>query len=82
VRGDQVWGLGRFGTNIDGITSIEDSFPGDDFFPNISSLYLNDMADDANGNLKANSPVAPYEIFPYLFRFLLQFLMLELNRYD
>jgi hypothetical protein len=68
----------RFGAITDGITSIEESFIDDDFFPNINNLYINDMADDANPNLNANPNLTPtpYELFSYLFWFLLQFLML------
>jgi hypothetical protein len=90
VRGDQVFGE-RFCATTDGITSTDDSFPKEDFFPDISSLYINDMADanananananlnvNANANLNANAnpPAAPYAICFYLFQFLLQFLAL------
>jgi hypothetical protein len=83
VRGDQVFGE-RFCVTTDGITSTDDSFPDEDFFPDISSLYIDDMADNtgananANANLNANAnpPVAPYAIYSYLFQFLLQFLVL------
>jgi hypothetical protein len=73
----------------DGITSTDDSYPDEDFFPDISSLYIDDMADanananvnlnaNANANLNANvnPPAAPYAICSYLFQFLLQFLVL------
>jgi hypothetical protein len=87
VRGDQVFGE-RFCATTDGITSTDDSFPDEDFFPDISSLYINDIADDAgaNANLNANAnanlnanvnpPAAPYAICTHLFQFLLQFLVL------
>jgi hypothetical protein len=85
VRGDQVFGE-RFCATTDGITSTDDSFPDEDFFPDISSLYIDDMADDAganaNVNLNANAnanvdpPAAPYAIRTHLFQFLLQFLVL------
>jgi hypothetical protein len=89
VRGDQVFGE-RFCATTDGITSTDDSFPDEDFFPDISSLYINDMADDAganaNANLNANAnanlnanvnpPAAPYVICAHLFQFMLQFLVL------
>jgi hypothetical protein len=87
VRGDQVFGE-CFCATTDGITSTDDSFPDEDFFPDISALYIDDMADDtgananvnanANANLNANAnpPVAPYAIYSYLFQFLLQFLVL------
>jgi hypothetical protein len=58
VRGDQVFGE-RFYATTDSIMSTDDSFPDDDLFPDISSLYMDDMADDAsanaNGNLNANA---------------------------
>jgi hypothetical protein len=44
VRGHQVF-RERFCATTDGITSTDDSFPDEDFFPDISSLYINDMAD-------------------------------------
>jgi hypothetical protein len=85
VRGDQVFGE-RFCATTDGITSTDDSFPDEDFFADISALYIDDMADDAganananaNANLNANAnpPAAPYTICSYLFQFLLQFLVL------
>jgi hypothetical protein len=87
VRGDQVFGE-RFCATTDGITSTDDSFPEEDFFPKISGLYIDDMAEDAgaNANLNANAntnlnanvnpPAAPYAICSYLFQFLLQFLVL------
>jgi hypothetical protein len=81
VRGNQVFGV-RFCVTTDGITSTDDSFPDEDFFPNISSLYIDDMADDAganaNANLNANvnPPTTPYAICSYRFQFLLQFLVL------
>jgi hypothetical protein len=81
VRGDQVFG-GRFCATTDDITSTDDSFPDEDFFLDISALYIDDMADDtganANANLNANAnpPAAPYLISSYLFQFLLQFFVL------
>jgi hypothetical protein len=82
VRGDQVFGE-RFCATTDGITSTDDSFPDEDFFSDISGLYIDDMADDvganANANLNANTnlnanvnpPAAPYAICTCLFQFLL-----------
>jgi hypothetical protein len=83
VRGDQVFGE-RFCTTTDSITSTDDSFPDKDFFPDITSLYIDDMADDAgahaNANLNANTnvnpPAPPYAISTHFFQFLLQFLVL------
>jgi hypothetical protein len=78
VRGDQVFGE-RFCATTDGTTSTDDSFPDEDFFLDISVLYIDDMADDAgantnaNANLNANAnpPATPYAIYSYLFQFLL-----------
>jgi hypothetical protein len=80
VRSDQVFGE-RFCATTDGITSTDNSFPDEDFFPDISTLYIDDMADNAsanantntNANLNANAnpPTAPYAICCYLFQFLL-----------
>jgi hypothetical protein len=83
VRGDQVFGE-RFCATTDGITSTDDSFPDEDFFPDISSLYIDDMADNAganantnlNANANVNPPAAPYAICTHLFQFMLQFLVL------
>jgi hypothetical protein len=81
VSGDQVLGsaFARLLTN--------NSFPNEDFFSDISSLYIDDIADanananvnlnaNANANLNVNPPAAPYAICSYLFQFLLQFLVL------
>jgi hypothetical protein len=54
VRGDQVFGE-LFCATTDGITSTDDSFPDEDFFPDISALSINDMADDAGANANANA---------------------------
>jgi hypothetical protein len=85
VRGNHVFGE-RFCATTDGITSTDNSFPDEDFFPDISALYIDDMADNAgananananaNLNVNANPPAAPYAICSYLFQFLLQFLIL------
>jgi hypothetical protein len=94
VRGHQVFGA-RLCATSDGITSTDDSFPDEDFFPDISSLYIDDMADDANANANANTnanananlymnvnpPSAPYAICSYLFQFLLLFLVLAFRIY-
>uniref|UniRef100_A0ACD5WRZ8 Uncharacterized protein n=1 Tax=Avena sativa TaxID=4498 RepID=A0ACD5WRZ8_AVESA len=56
----------------DGITSTDYSFPDEDFFPDISSLYIDAMADDTgvnlNPNLNANPipPPAPYDAWDAL----------------
>jgi hypothetical protein len=84
VRGDQVFGE-RFYATTGGITSTDNSFPDEDFFPDICALYIDDMADvnantNANANLNANTnvnlnananpPAAPYAICSYLLQFL------------
>jgi hypothetical protein len=81
VRDDQIFGE-HFCVTTDSITSTDDSFPDEDFFPNISALYIDDMADDvgantnANANANTNPPAAPYVICFYLFQFPLQFFVL------
>jgi hypothetical protein len=87
VRGAQVFGE-RLCATIVSIMSTDDSFPDEDFFPDISSLYIDDMADDANANailnantnanlnVNANPPATTYTICSHLFQFLLQFLVL------
>jgi hypothetical protein len=76
MRGDQVFGE-HFCATTDGITSTDDSFPDEDFFPDISILYIDDMADDAGANVNANlnanvnPPAVPYAICSHLFQFLL-----------
>jgi hypothetical protein len=57
VRGDQVFEE-HFCVTTDSITSTDDSFPDEDFFLDISNLYINDMVDDnvgANANLNTNT---------------------------
>jgi hypothetical protein len=76
VRGDQVFGE-RFYVTTDGITSTDNFFPAEDFFPDISALYIDDMADDAGANANANAntnlnananpTAAPYAICTHLF---------------
>jgi hypothetical protein len=81
ARGDQVFGE-RFCATTDGITSTDDSFPDEDFFLDISALYIDDMADDAGANANANvnlnvnvnPPAASYAICSYLFQFCYSFL--------
>jgi hypothetical protein len=83
VRGNQVFGE-RFCATTDGITSTDDSFPDEEFFPDISGHYIDNMANDAgastntnlNANANVNPPAAPYAICTYLLQFLLQFLVL------
>jgi hypothetical protein len=88
VRGDQVFGE-HFCVTTDGITSTDNSFLDEDFFSNISNIYIDDIADadagantnlnanpNANLNVNPNPPAAPYAICSYLFQFWLQFLVL------
>jgi hypothetical protein len=74
--GDQVFGE-HFCATTDGIMSTDNTLSDEDFFPDISSLYIDDMADNAgananvNLNVNVNPPAAPYVICFYLFQFLL-----------
>jgi hypothetical protein len=44
----------------DGITLTNDSFPNEDFFLDISALYIDDKADNAGANVNADpSLMAP-----------------------
>jgi hypothetical protein len=61
VRGDQVF-REHFCTTTDAITSTDE-----DFFPDISVLYIDDMADNAGANANVNPPAAPYAICTHLF---------------
>uniref|UniRef100_A0ACD5T9F1 Uncharacterized protein n=1 Tax=Avena sativa TaxID=4498 RepID=A0ACD5T9F1_AVESA len=59
--GDQVFGE-RVCATTDDITSTDHSFPDEDFFPDISSLYIDAMADDTGVNLNPNlnaNPIPP-----------------------
>jgi hypothetical protein len=49
MRCDQFFGE-CFGATTNDIISIEDSFPDNDFFLDISRLYLNDMVEDTDVN--------------------------------
>ena len=66
-RGDQV-----FGERTRATTGIE-FFPNDDFFPDIGSLFIDDMGDNSNAN--ASAAAAPYDYLIFLFMILLQFLL-------
>ena len=43
------------GATTDSITDSDDSFPNDDFFPDIGNLFLDDMGDNVNANANANA---------------------------
>ena len=64
-RGDQV-----FGERTRATTGIE-FFPNNDFFPDIGSLFIDDMG-DVNG---AAAAAAPYVFLIFLFDMLLEFLL-------
>ena len=66
-RGDQV-----FGERTRATTGFE-FFPNDDFFPDIGSLFIDDMGDNSNAN--ALAAAAPYDYLFFLFTILLQFLL-------
>ena len=67
-RGDQV-----FGEHTRATTGIE-FFPNDDFFPDIGSLFIDDMGDNINANGSA-AAAAPYVFFIFLFDMLLELLL-------
>ena len=46
----------------------------DNFFPDLSNLFLNDMGDNLNANGAA--PVAPYVFLSFLFKILVEFMFL------
>ena len=46
-------------------TAGSHDFTDDDFFPDLSNLFLNDMGDNLNANGAA--PVAPYVFLSFLF---------------
>ena len=66
-RGDQV-----FGECTRATTGIE-FFPNDDFFPDIGSLFIDDMGDNINAN--ASAAAALYAFLIFLFHTLLEFLL-------
>ena len=70
-RGDQV-----FGERTRVTTGIE-FFPNDDFFPDIGSLFIDDMGDNVNANATASASAAAtlYDLLIFLFELLLQFLL-------
>ena len=57
---------------VEGTVGIE-FFPNDDFFPDIGSLFIDDMGDNSNAN--ASAAAAPYDYLIFLFTILLQFLL-------
>ena len=67
VRGDQVFGE-HFRATTDAIT--DDFFPDEDFFPDIGSLYIDDMADDvvttAAATAAATATAAAAAALPYV----------------
>ena len=55
------------GATTDSITDSDDSFPNDDFFPDIGNLFLDDMGDNVNTNANAdvntNAGTLMYDVF-------------------
>ena len=70
-RGDQV-----FGERTRATTGIE-FFPNDDFFPDIGSLFINDMGDNVNANASAAATL--YELLIFLFEIFLEFLLIVVS---
>ena len=67
-RGNQVFG------ERTRATAGSDDFADDDFFPDLSNLFLNDMGDNLNANGAA--PVAPYVFLSFLFEIMVEFMFL------
>ena len=55
-------------------TPASDDFTDDDFFPDLSNLFLNDMGDNLNAN--GAGPVAPYVFLSFLFEIVVEFIFL------
>ena len=70
-RGDQV-----FGEHTRATTGIE-FFPNDDFFPDIGSLFINDMCDNVNSNASAAATL--YELLIFLLEIFLEFLLIVVS---
>jgi hypothetical protein len=71
--GDKVFGE-RFCATTDFITDVDEFFPDDDFFPDISSLY--DDIGDNTGNANGSSSTVPYVLLILLVEIMMQFLAL------
>ena len=57
-----------------GERTLANDFTDDDFFPNLSNLFRNDMGDNLNANGAA--PVAPYVFLSFLFEITVEFMFL------
>ena len=68
-RGDQV-----FGERTRATTGFE-FFPNDDFFPDITNLFIDNMGDDM-GNSSGATAAAPYVFLIFLYEVLLEFLLI------
>ena len=55
-------------------TAGSHDFTDDVFFPNLGTLFLNDMGDNLNANGAA--PVAPYVFLSFLFAIVVEFMFL------
>ena len=66
-RGDQVFG------ERNRATADSDYFPNDEFFPDISGLFIDDMGDNLD---VAAAAAAPYIYLSFLYDILLEFLCL------
>ena len=65
--------LFKFGERTLATASSHD-FTDDDFFPDLSNLFLNDMGDNLGANGAA--PVAPYVFLSFLFEIVVEFMFL------
>ena len=55
-------------------TAGSHDFTDDDFFPDLSNLFLNDMGDKLNAN--GATSVAPYVFLSFLFEIMVEFMFL------
>ena len=85
-KGDKVFGE-RCRATTDGFsitdfftdTDAEEVFPNDDYFPDINTLFNDDMGDNINANTNGAVPApAPYVIFLYLLEIMLQTVLMSI----
>ena len=60
--------MGRaIGATTDSITNSDDSFPNDEFFPDIGNLFLDDMGDNVNANADVNTNAGALMLHVYFY---------------